>query len=147
MLTASPDAPAPRSNPLGMLIVVGVVALVVYSISVGLGLLGGSVDATKTYLLVALPCLLPTAWNIVGFLMYDSGDIGLLVSGAGWACATSSLFLQYMAVSTALVQDPNALTSGVPVGTATKVLGGIALVLVVAGAVLSWRYFAARGNR
>ncbi len=122
-----------------MLLIVGVVALVVYTISVGLGLLGGAVPFYRTYLLVALPCVLPLLWNVAGFLLYDSNDYGLLLAGAGWGCAASGLFLQYMAVTAAMAQDPNALTSGVPVGGATMILVVLALVLIMGGALLSSR--------
>lgn len=121
-----------------MPLIVGVVAVMIYTLVVGMGLLGGSIPASRGNLLLAVPCLAPTLWYFLGFLLYDSGDSGLVLSGVGWASVGLGFFLQHQHVLAALAADPTALATGMGLSAAAQILFAVGFILLLTGAVLSW---------
>lgn len=116
----------------------GVVAVMIYTLTVGLGLIGGSIPPSRGNLLMALPCLVPTIWYYAGFLLYDSNDAGLVLSGTGWASLGLGFFLQHQSVLTAIAANPDALEIGIPISSAALLLFAVGVLLIMVGAALSW---------
>lgn len=123
-------------------LIVGTVAVIVYTAMVGIGLLAGNVPAERSFLLMMVPCLVPAVWNLYGFLRADAGDNGLIVSAVGWFMGAMSLLTQHLVVGAQLSQ-------GQPLGAIAfsppaMLCGGVAITLVVTGAILSWLNFLQR---
>jgi hypothetical protein len=121
------------------------VAVMVYTLLVGWGLLSGSVPPERTYLLMLLPCLAPAIWNLFGFLRADADDVGLFISGTGWLLAAIALLIQHKAIM-------EQLAKGVSIASANSsslatVIGLLAAALILTGAALSWRSFRNRISR
>lgn len=113
----------------------------IYTFAVAGGLLGGQVPADRAWILMAIPCLVPMAWYIAGFVrnrghVRDDGeqDTGLLLSATGWLLLGAGLAFKYFAVAAA---RPDAYASQAT-SPATPFCIGVGVLCLLIGAVVSW---------
>jgi hypothetical protein len=119
-------------------LIAGIAGLLLYTIFVGFGLLNGNVPAERAYLLMALPCIVPAIWYLVGFLRAEGGDVGLVVSSLGWFLLALSLFSRHLATQADLTRGMRLDQAGdSPASWIFALLGFLALV---SGGMLSSRY-------
>lgn len=120
------------------------IALILYTAGVGWGLLSGNVPPQRSFLLIALPCLLPLAWCAYGYFKgEDDKDLGLLLSAIGWLLILGALIAKDIALmgTPAGTGTPQANSSLVPICAAF----GVLCLLIGAGA--SWMFWASREER
>lgn len=122
-----------------MALVASVVAVVVYTLIIGLGLLSGRTAPERAYGLIALPALVPVGWYLTGFLRQDGRDYGLIASAAGWLCAALTLWTRHLATQNALSQGVRL--DQVPTSPATWVFALLALAGLIGGAIVSGRHW------
>lgn len=118
------------------------VALLVFTLVVGLGLASGGVPFERAYSLMAIPPFCLALWQIYGFVRPNrSRDVGLLVGAAGWLSLVGALLVQHFAQAALLAQGV-AATEAQSAPILATLLGFLAVALIVAGAMLSishWR--------
>ena len=120
------------------------ITLILYTAGVGWGLFSGNIPPQRSFLLIALPCLLPLAWCAYGYFKgEDDKDLGLLLSSIGWFLILGALIAKDMALMSvpAGANAPQASSSLVPICAAF----GVLCLLIGAGA--SWMFWASREER
>lgn len=116
-----------------------IIAVVVYTLFVGSGLLSSRIPAERAYLLIAAPCVVPALWYLYGFLRADDKDYGLVLSAIGWFLAALTLLEKHLATGAAL--DKGMSLSQVPDSAASVLFSLLSVAAIVGGAVLSGRYW------
>lgn len=113
----------------------------VYALGTGWGLIGGAIPFERAYFLMAVPCIVPALWCIIGAIRglgsrNDAGeqDAGLWLSGSGWLLLAAGMMAKHVAISRAM---PDAYAS-----QATSMLTPLFLLLGVVclllGGGVSW---------
>jgi hypothetical protein len=123
-----------------------IIASMVYTLGLGLGLLTGTIGAEHGYLAMALLCLAPVVWYGYGFVQVPDSkqDIGLLLSAVGWAMVALALFIKH---SQGIAPPGTALDASQAQSTqspAALVCVLVAVICMLLGAFLSWRAWAAQ---
>ncbi len=145
MLPASQtNNPPPRAAPDLTVIVAAVAVLMLYTLAVGLALLGGAMLPSTGNLLMIFPCLAMFLWYGYGYGKESSedGNLGLLLSLGGWALGAVAFLLRF----TDATRIEAVLATGVPQNTMQSDWPAsaifcllLALALIVAGAYYAWR--------
>jgi len=138
-------SPNPRSrlvSTLGTPLLVTVVAVMIYTLFFGWGLLSGRIPPERAYVLLAVLCLIPAVWYLVGFLRHENNDFGLVLSSLGWFLAALLLFWRHLATRAALAQGLRF--DQVPDSAASWIFALLCLAAIIGGAVLSGRYWLAK---
>lgn len=122
---------------LPLLLSIGVVLL--YTLFVGWGLLTGNIPVERAYILLALLCLVPAIWYLVGFLRHEGNDFGLVISSVGWFLAALLLFWKHMATGAALARGlvPDQASDS----PASWFFAFLSIAAMLGGAFMSWRYW------
>ncbi len=150
---SGPPAPANRrsnAEPARILgadavLVVAIAAVSLYALLVGILILTGRVAPESAYWLLALPCLVPAAWYLYGFLRADGRDTGLLLSALGWFFAALTFFFKHLSSVAAL---RNGQVPGeAPDSPLAFLCAFLAVAGVVGGAVISGRYWMNQNSR
>jgi hypothetical protein len=120
-------------------VVLVAIALLFYALVVGVGWRGGWIDATRAYLWMALPCIVPIVWYAIGFLKVADAeqDFGLLLSAGGWALIVFALLMKDSAVRAASGVQNSVAPADADSPAATVCLA-LALICLAGGAFLSW---------
>ena len=121
------------------------VALLVFTLVVGMGLATGSVPFDRAYLLMAIPPFCLALWQLFGFLrasFTSSRDMGLLVGSVGWLALVGALLVQHSAQSALLAQGL-APTDAQSSSVLATLLGLLSVALIVGGAFLSFSHWRA----
>jgi hypothetical protein len=120
-------------------LIAGIAAVLVYTLFVGFGIMGGRIDPDRAYLFIALPCLVPAIWYLVGFLRAEGGDIGLVASSLGWFLAALTFFSKHLTIQSAVARGmrPDQLSDS----SMTWLFAFLSIAGVVGGAILSGRYW------
>lgn len=126
-----------------------VLAVMLYTFGLGLGLLNGRLAPERAFGWMALPCLAPIIWYCYGFLKVEEReqDFGLLLSALGWALVAIALLVQQSAISRALANGgPGASLGDIMAQAGTPLLARLfsllAFVCLIAGGVLSFHAWA-----
>ncbi len=141
---SGPPVPANRRSAPDFGLVAAIIAVALYALLVGILILSGRVAPERAYWLMALPCLVPAAWYLYGFLRADGRDYGLIASAAGWFFAALTLFLKHLASVAALasgILPQNRTDSPFSYFCAVLAVAGI-----VGGAIVSARTWAERSR-
>jgi len=117
-----------------------VVALSTYTLVAGVGLMQGSVEAKRAYLLMTPIPVLLALWFGYGALRTRFLELGLLLLCGGWGMVFLTLILKHAGVQSALAQ-------GLTVGQASDsawvwICAALSIALLGAGAwlcILRWR--------
>ncbi len=119
-------------------------ALALYTVGAGWGLISGNIPSSRAFLLMALPCLLPLAWSAYGYFKggYDK-DLGLLFSSIGWMLILVALIFKDIAVA-AVPAGTTAPPAGSPLIPVCAAFGIFCLLI---GAGASWMFWASREDR
>lgn len=113
-----------------------------YTLLLGFGLMGQRISAESSYLFIALPCLVPAVWYLIGFLRNEGGDVGLVASSLGWFLVALALLSKHLTIQAALGRGLRLdQVSDSPV---TWLFALLAIAGIVGGAVLSTRYWMAK---
>jgi hypothetical protein len=140
----SGSSPSSNRSPqaLGLAQILSIAGVLLYTLILGLGLLGGRISPERSYLLIALPCLVPAVWYLIGFLRNEGGDIGLVASSIGWFLVTLGLLSKHITIQSALGRGLRLdQVSDTPL---TWLFALLAIAGIVGGAVLSARYWMAK---
>ena len=125
-------------------LIASVVGVLVYALFTALGLQGDRIPIERSYLLLALPCLVPAFWYLFGFLRHEGNDFGLVLSSLGWFLAGLTLFWKHLATNAALSRGVRL--DQVPESPATWVFALASVAAILAGAVQSSRYWIAQNK-
>ena len=121
------------------------IASMVYTLGLGLGLLTGAIRPEHGYLAMAFLCLAPVVWYGYGFVQVPDTkqDIGFLLSAVGWAMMGMALLIKHSQgmATPGLGLDPAAQTTSSP---AAMVCVIVAIICLLLGAFFSWRAWAAQ---
>lgn len=128
-------------STLGTPLLVTVIAVIIYTLFFGWGLLSGRIPPERAYVLLAVLCLVPAVWYLVGFLRLEGKDFGLVLSSLGWFMAALLLFWRHLATRAALSQGLRL--DQVPESAAAWVFALLCLAAIIGGAVASGRYWLA----
>ncbi len=129
---------------------IGAILLGLYALIVGWGLRAGWFSVDNSYLLIALPCLIPVAWYSYGFLKVadTEQDFGLLLSAAGWALVAFGLLIKDSAHRAARAAAQNGVYNpGADSAPAATVCFVLALVCLIVGAFVSYDAWRKEQNR
>ena len=135
---SGPPAPANRrafSSDFGLIAAIVLVAL--YALLIGILILNGRIVPERAYWLFALPCLVPAAWYLYGFLRADGRDTGLILSALGWFFAALTFFFKHL--SSAATLAGGRLPDGGSDSPISYLCALLAVAGVVGGAVVSGR--------
>jgi hypothetical protein len=133
----------PSSNS-DLFLIAAVVAVMVYTLLTGWGLLSMRIPAERGDALMALPCLLPGLWYLFGFISADRNDFGLILSSLGWFLAALMLFGRQSRINAALAQG--MAFDQIPGSPLSWVVALLSVASLVAGAILSARYWKAQST-
>jgi hypothetical protein len=120
---------------------IGAILLGLYALIVGWGLRGGWIGVDSSYLLIALPCLIPVAWYSYGFLKVADAeqDFGLLLSAAGWALIAFGLLIKDTAHRAARMAAQNGIVNpGADNAPAATVCFALAMICLIVGGIISY---------
>lgn len=113
-------------------------ALFTFSLLAGIGLASGSIPVERAYLLMTPLPLALAIWFAVGaFRGRPLLDLGLLLSGVGWVFVLFTLLVKHAAVQSA--RAAGTPLSQVSDGTPVWILSLLSIILLAAGAWLSWQ--------
>lgn len=113
-------------------------ALILYTAGVGWGLISGAIAPQRTFLLMALPCLLPLVWYAYGYFKSKGDrDLGLLLSAIGWLLIVAALIFKDIAVAAAA--GPAALQATSPM---VSICAAFGILCLLVGAGASWVFWA-----
>ncbi|RYG58408.1 hypothetical protein EON80_27155 [bacterium] len=126
----------------GLAQILSIVGVLFYTLVLGFALLTNRLPAERSYLLIALPCLVPAVWYLIGFLKNEGGDIGLVASSLGWFLVTLALLTKHLNIQAALGRGIKLeQISDTP---SVWLFALLAIAGIVGGAVLSTRYWMAK---
>ena len=137
----SPRRAAAPTGGLSFALLIGAVALLLYSFGVGLALMAGRIAPGAAYVwMMGVPLAL-AVWYGAGFVRAPgtARDSGLLVSALGWlACALCFWFLHLAAVA--------AVGAGLRLDQLTPsplswIFAALAIAGIAGGAYLSWQHW------
>lgn len=140
---ASAPAPADRRSPLEFPLIAAIIAVALYALLAGVLILNGQISPERAYWLLALPCLVPAAWYLYGFLRADGRDVGLLLSALGWFFAALTFFFKHLS-SAATLQSGRLADGGGTDSPISYLCAVLAVAGVVGGAVVSGRNWMSR---
>ncbi len=146
--TSPPPKTSPRrvvaNNDSGNWPLILACALALYTVGAGWGLISGNIPSSRAFLLMALPCLLPFAWNAYGYLKggYDK-DLGLLFSAIGWMLILVALIFKDIAVASV----PVGATTPPAGSSLAPICGAFGIFCLLIGAGASWMFWASREDR
>jgi hypothetical protein len=138
---SSPSSNRSSQAP-GLAQILSIVGVLLYTLILGIGLLTERISPERSYLLIALPCLVPAIWYLIGFLRNEGGDIGLVASSLGWFLVALSLLSKHITIQAALGRG--LMLDQVSDTPLTWLFALLALAGIVGGAVLSARYWMAK---
>ncbi|MDQ3814564.1 MAG: hypothetical protein M3347_11510 [Armatimonadota bacterium] len=146
-MPASQTATPPERRPTAQAIrwmIVGVVAVMVYTLLLGWGLVFKIVPYEQAYLWMAVPCLAPIALYLYGFVRVPDRqqDFGLLLSAMGWILVALALIIKHSAIAGALQAAGSSTTVTNANPPATTICLILAVICLVFGGVLSWTAWA-----
>jgi hypothetical protein len=123
-----------------------IIASMVYTLALGLGLLTGSIAAHNGYLAMALICLAPMVWYGYGFVQVPDSrqDFGLLLSAVGWAMIAMALLIKQSQGIAPPGTELDAAAAQSTSSPAAMVCVVVAVICLVLGAVISWRAWSAQ---
>ena len=126
----------------GIPLLIGIGAVILYTLFVGWGLLSGNIPVQRAYILLALLCLVPAIWYLIGFLRHEGNDFGLVLSSLGWFLAALLLFWKHMATNAALANGQRI--DQVPDSPASWFFAFLSVAAMLGGAYVSGRYWMAK---
>ncbi len=141
---SGPPAPANRRPFSDLGLVAAVAAVALYALLVGILILTGQVAPERAYWLFALPCLVPAAWYLYGFLRADGRDTGLILSALGWLFAALTFFFKHLSNLAAL--SSGRLPDGSTDSGLAKLCAFLAVAGIIGGAVISSRNWMNRNS-
>ncbi|HEX8466047.1 MAG TPA: hypothetical protein VF627_15645 [Abditibacterium sp.] len=145
LVFSGPPNPAPRAfRSSNLALIASIVGVLVYTLLTLSGLLGDRIAPQNAYLPLALPCLVPAFWYLIGFLRHEGGDFGLILSSAGWFLA--ALTLGWKHLSTVAEFSRGVPLDQVSNPPATWIFALASIAAILAGAVQSGRYWVAQNK-